>query len=939
MKRVLMWLLLAAAPLWAQDAGKISGVIRDRSTKEAIPGVNVVVRGTKFGGSTDLDGSFYILNVPPGRYEVTASMVGYQTLTQRDVIVNVNRTTPLNFSFSQTAVETEEVVVTAERPDVQRDKTSSSEIIRADEVLLTPGIRDLSDMLSLSSDVVDGHFRGGREGEELYNLAGMGIVNPLYSSSAFAPIMSAVEEVEVITSGFGAQFGNAQSGVVNISMKEGRSDRWSGRAEVRTRLPGQKHFGPSVYDPAANPYLQLLDSPEKWAGIDSTGTGGTRFYSSVGNGFDNRFGRDTATLSQIAYALYRNQGRRDLNRTYDDLWDFSGDLTIGGPLSENARLFLAAHSGTEWLFLPTPEPDVNRQAMGNLVFDVGPGMSIRFSGAYSNKRENILRSLRTNGFYRWIWDRAVGTSQADNTTVQLGARFVHALSPSTFYEIKLNRLITDYVDGSPIIDTSMYTGDWSKIMAYPYSNVPDNFIAGSFDDDFRREKTRTLSLDGSFTSQITNAHMVLAGAQMNVYDIDVYNRTGLTSASGERNEIYAATPFELGVYAQDKMEFEGMIANIGLRLDVWNQNVSYYTDPYSPFRVPTSDSTYVYDREAAPQEDTPTLGKLQPRIGISFPVSVSTVFHLNYGSFVQRPSFQYTIASRLPRVGFANMQIGNPRLEAQETNSYDVGVTQGLGEGFTIDVSGYYKDVKNLIERAFFYDLQQTQYATFVNRDYADIRGFRLALTKRRGWVAGTVSYSYSIATGKSSTPFNASPTYHENPPEGTQAVVLPGPKDIILDFDRTHNLIANISFYSGEDAGSLLDRITLAVTSSVRSGRPYTYDREGLGVINNKRTPTEYNTNLKLSKRIPRFFGIDATLYAEVFNLFDQRIYNYQAVFQTSVASSGSSYINRNIEKYETNPASLQWYDEFAPFLVDQTFMIYDNEPRSFTLGIILNL
>ncbi len=340
-----------------------------------------------------------------------------------------------------------------------------------------------------------------------------------------------------------------------------------------------------------------------------------------------------------------------------------------------------------------------------------------------------------------------------------------------------------------------------------------------------------------------------------------------------------------------------------------------------------------------PRSDTPTLGRLQPRIGISFPVSVSTVFHLNYGSFVQRPSFQYTIASRLPRVGFANMQIGNPRLEAQETNSYDVGVTQGLGEGFTLDVSGYYKDVKNLIERAFFYDLQQTQYATFVNRDYADIRGFRLALTKRRGWVAGTVSYSYSIATGKSSTPFNASPTYHENPPEGTQAVVLPGPKDIILDFDRTHNLIANISFYTGEDAGSFLDRITLAVTSSVRSGRPYTYDREGLGVINNKRTPTEYNTNLKLSKRIPRFFGIDATLYGEVFNLFDQSIYNYQAVFQTSTASSGSSYINRNIEKYETNPASLQYYDEFAPFLVDQTFMIYDNEPRSFTLGIILNL
>ncbi len=945
MKRTLVLAFLCAGVLQAQDAGKIAGRVRDQESKEPLPGVNVVVKGTRLGGTTDVNGEYFILNVPPGMYDVTARLVGYQVVTQQNVEVSLNRTTTVTFALTLGMVEGKEVVVIAERPDVVREKTSTSEIIRAEEVLLTPGIRDLTDMLTLSSDITDGHFRGGREGEELYNLSGMGIVNPLYSASAFAPIMSAVEEVEVITSGFGAQYGNAQSGVVNISMKEGRSDRWRGRAELRTRMPGYKHFGANIYDPAAQPYLQLLNSPEKWRGLDTLGEGtGLRYYSSFGNGFDNRFGRDTVTLSQIAYILWRYQGRRDVNRSYNNLMDYSTDFTAGGPMLENARIFLAGHTESEWLFLPTPDPDVRRQFMGNVVFDLPGGMSLRFSGAISNRRENLLRSLSTTGFYSWLWDRAIGVSRTDETTTQAGVRFVHALSPSTFYEVKVNRLATDYKDGSPVVDPSAGAGDYSKLMSYPYSNVPDNFVVGSFDNDFRSEKTRTISLDGSFNSQVTTSHLVTGGVQANLYDIDVYNRTNITSSTGgERDEIYQAKPFEIGLFVNDKMEFEGMIANIGLRFDLWNQNVDYYTDLFSPFRTMVSDSSFVYDRDQAPKRRTPTLGRLQPRAGISFPVSVSTVFHVNYGSFVQRPAFQYTISSQLPRIGFARMQIGNPRLEAQETNSYDVGVTQALGEGFTLDVSGYYKDVKNLIERAYFTDVQQTQYSTFVNRDYADIRGFRVSLAKRRGWITGTLNYTYSVATGKSSTPFNASPVYSETPGGGS-VVVLPSPKDITLDFDRTHNLVANIGLRTGEESGlwlgyeSFLDDITIAVTSFARSGRPYTYDREGLGLVNNRRTPAEYNTNLKISKRIRRFFGVNATLYAEIFNLFNQQIYSYNRVFQSSTAASGSTYINRNIEKYETDPSSLQYFDDFAPFLVDQTFLLYSNEPRSVYFGVIIN-
>jgi outer membrane receptor protein involved in Fe transport len=931
-------LVLGGTPLLAQTGGKIAGTVRDKATGAALPGVNILLRGTRLGGTTGADGSYFILNVPSGSYSVAASLVGYTPVTQQRVIVHVGRTTAADFTLQESAVEGQEVLITADRPDVVREKTSTSDLVRAEEVANVAGIRDLTDVLSLSTDVSEGHFRGGREGEELYNLQGMGIVNPLTGIVTFAPIMSAVEEVEVITSGFGAQYGNAQSGVVNIVMKEGGSDRWRTRGELRTRAPGYKHFGANVFDPGAQPYLRLLDSPEKWLG---SADDSIRYYSTVGNGFDNRYGRDSVTLSQIAHSLWAYQGRRDAGRVYNNLWDYSTDITIGGPLSPVSRLFLAAHLEEKWLYLPTPEPDRNRQVMGNIVFDVGPGMALRFSGAYSRKWTNVLRSRYTNGFYNWIWDRVLGINLETSSTVQLGARFSHAISPQTYYELKLNTLSTSERNGSPVMDPVRYPGNYSKLMWIPYTATPDQFGVGNRDDNFGRERTLTASLDASLTSQVTASHLLHAGIQANLYNLDVANRTSIASA--ERVAEYTANPFEIALYAQDKMEFEGMIANMGLRLDVWNMNVDYYTDRFSPFRVVVNESTVVYDRDRAPRESTPTLARLQPRLGISFPVSVSTVFHMNYGSFVQRPPFSRTIATTLPALGFARMQLGNPRLEPEATNSYDVGITQGLGDGFTLDVSGYYKDVKNLLEQAIFYDNTGNQYITFVNRDYADVRGFRAALTKRRGIITGSLNYTFMVATGKASTPFDASPIFSED--TSAYPEQLPGPADITLDFDRTHNLVLNVAATTPEEWGPellgarLLEQFTVSVTSTMRSGRPYTYDRQGTGIVNNKRTPMEYTTNLRVTKKFDRAFGVGLTFYGEVFNLFNQKIYSYNAVFQKPVSTTGSTFINRNIEKFENDPGSLQYFDDFQPFLVDQTFLLYANSPRAFSFGLVVNL
>jgi hypothetical protein len=167
----------------------------------------------------------------------------------------------------------------------------------------------------------------------------------------------------------------------------------------------------------------------------------------------------------------------------------------------------------EWPMIPTDEPDFKRQIMGNIVNDLGSGMVLRFLGTYTNEKTHLFRSQRTNGLLNWLWDRVLGVSYGMEENLQLGVRFSHTISENTFYDLKLSKLATIYHDGSPVTEPSGYSGDYSKIIWGRYDKTPDYFNVGAIDDDFRQEKTGTISFDGSITSQITNDHQLMGGCR------------------------------------------------------------------------------------------------------------------------------------------------------------------------------------------------------------------------------------------------------------------------------------------------------------------------------------------------------------------------------------------------------------------------------------------
>lgn len=956
---ILALMILAIHPLSAQSGGKVSGKVTDDATGEPLPGCNVVIVGTMMGASTDADGTYFILNVPPGKYDVQTSVIGYKRIMERGVIVNSGKTTVVNFKLRLSELIQKEVIIEASRPEVQPEKTSTSTIIRPEDVQSLAGMRDIGDVIGLAADVTDGHFRGGRANEEYYMLQGMGITNPYDATAAFRPILSAVEEVEVITSGFGAQYGNAQSGIVNITMKEGRADQWRSRFEVRARAPGLKYFGPSVFDQNAQPYLQKLADPNFWKYGDAT-TGNQPIVAWT----RAAFGGDSTVMLQVTQALWKSATSRDLNSKY---WksqvDYSVEGATGGPLAQGVTMFVALRTEMENAIVPTEEPNKQYQLMGNVGFDLGAGAALRLSGGYQFEFDNILGG--GTGFYQWLWDRILSVSYQERTNAQFGARFTKAVSPRTFYEMKLNLLHTTNRRGSDawydtindqVRNAETGTGIITRYMSFlTYQNMTGKsflYLANQ-SDDFNDEKTTTVSLDASFTSQVTNSHLINAGVQGNYYVLDINDIGSIASKGSIILKNFSGNPYEMALYAQDKMEFEGMIANVGLRWDLWNSNNSYYLDQFDPFvlRDSLGNPTLKYDADLAPKVKAKPIARLQPRVGVSFPVSTTTVFHLNYGTFMQRPSFQNVLGTTQnmppPPTSPTVNTLGNPRLKPQVTNQYDIGVMQGLGQGFTLDVSGYYKDIKDLIDQAIFLNLSTgTSYYSSFNRDYADVRGFRVSLANRRGAMTGSINYQFSVATGKSSSSTNA-PVAITKDLSGnisTDAVSRVPIRDVLLNFDRTHNLIVNLAYVTPDKFGPQVwgiypfDKVILSVNSFARSGRPYT-SPDNNNDINGVRTPAEYNTNLRISKNFVDLLGMDATLYLEVFNVFDNKIFNYNYLFNTNNKTdpnlATAAYTHYAFDDPKNGVLYWDSQNVGSAYAEDHSFMLYDNSPRTFYVGL----
>ncbi|MYJ44409.1 MAG: TonB-dependent receptor, partial [Rhodothermaceae bacterium] len=255
--------VLSVGNVFAQS-GKVAGRVTDESGA-GLPGVNLFIPATLQGATSDLDGYYIILNVSPGTYTIRSSFIGFATQIVEGVRVNIEQTTTVNFQLVEDAVGLEEMIVTAELPVVQADVSNSQLNVSSDQIEALP-VSSINSVVGLQAGIQGLSVRGSGSDELSFMVNGLTLRDERNNAPYTSISLSSVEELQVQTGGFNAEYGNVRSGVVNVVTKEGGRDRYSGNAIIRYSAPAQKHFGPRADDPSSYWIRPFTDPDVAWAG-------------------------------------------------------------------------------------------------------------------------------------------------------------------------------------------------------------------------------------------------------------------------------------------------------------------------------------------------------------------------------------------------------------------------------------------------------------------------------------------------------------------------------------------------------------------------------------------------------------------------------------------------------------------------------------------------
>ena len=954
-KLILLFALFFAIPVKGGETGKFAGKVIDNVTNEPIYMANVVIferindegnpekMNRVLGSTSDKDGGFLIMNVPSGTYNVKCTFIGYKDETVTKVKISIDKSTNYTFAMVPSTHVTNEVVITAFNPHkVELDLTATKQTYEIEDVKQIAGVEDLTDILQLQPDIIDNHFRGGRAGQSNYLLSGTSIVNPLTNTAAFTPIVTGMKTVEVLTSGFSAEYGQAQSGVVNMIPREG-GEKWETSLDISGYVPGYKTWGGSPYSQGNLGFYQALQNTSAWLNFNPNSNNALWY---IGSGFSSYLKdpdgntippfnahNDTLKLARIAQAMFL-QSIRNLGLSFDNTVDTRVDFSLGGPLDNSTRLFVAGRSKTTYSILPTAQPDMQRQVMSNLVFQPSADDKFSFRFIWDNQFQNVFTA---SNFLKFLFNTSLGASKFEQNTYQWGGDYQKILSPAYVLTLKANWLQVNTITASELLQDGQFGYAYSQKLNWQQYTNPANFQDNYIPLNEQNDVISDFNLQALLDAQVNKTNLFKFGFQFIGNHLNVDRDLNQSNVSSYRNVRFNVKPYEGGLYAQDKIEFEGFIANIGLRLDYYNMNTNYYTNEFEPTLNPYYDSTAnsnQFDPKLALQQQTKLYTKLQPRLGFSFPLSENAVFHINYGTFTQRPSYDQIFWNQITTNNSAEI-LGNPQLKPENTKMYDIGVVTALPSGFNLDVSAYYKDISDLVDATFYIDKAGNNYQSYSNRDYSDVKGFFITLTKTDPNFELFIRYNYEAATGKSATSLDA-PVYIRQDQSTAVSTDVPQAADIYMNYDRTHKMVANVLYRFLDNEGfelfgvQPLENTVFSMTLRLFSGRPFTWDINGQGLQFNERSPWEYDVRARVQKSW-KFGSTSVTAYAEGFNLLNSKIYNYDGVFNNS---TNGHYLAQYEGQFN---GDISTYDQYAPYNTSQSIYVYSNQPLQVRLGVVL--
>jgi outer membrane receptor protein involved in Fe transport len=920
-RKLVLFLLLALlipALALAAGKGKITGKVTDRETGEPLIGASVVLVGTTQGGTTDINGVYIILDVVVGTYQLKASYVGYQTITFANIRVNADLTTEANFQLPAEGVTVPTVEIIAQRPLINKSATNAVRIIDNEFFGNIPGRGTLTAIAVQPGVVVQAnniYIRGSRPDEAGFLVEGVNVTNKMAGGNGLYVAAEATEQIQVQAGGYNAEFGGADAGIVSSQLRSGSTDRWhlSLLSETdRYTTYGTKSLGGYSY--GYYDYTGTLGGPVL--------SNKLRFFGS----FENTFNRDRGD----GFNAQPRQPYTFRNLVTDQVFTPAHPTQA---LSDTISLYsvggnILANPSNRWAFAGTVTLDLDK-------------LQLRGGGSYS-----YLMQRTGTTFGNYLNQDRVQLNEAKNGFGNLKATYL--FSPTTFAEANANWFEYTNNNRDPYWDWNLFAYGDSALNAAqgwylyrqgtPYSAY--SFFNGGVTgmnqpgqpavNNPYKDRWDSYSGRIDFTTQVEK-HLIKVGAEYSKSKYRRYNPNGaigwaqytkqergkpdsaavleslLNSGAGVGSDIigydiygnevnddvvinggtyYFAPPEPVfaAAYIQDKIELSDIILNLGLRWDYINPDSRTTSDP--------GNLSYNSDFFLTPSvyQKTPSSSILSPRVGFSYPASDRTVFHAQWGKFVQSGRLNDSYAgpariSGVTKAGYWAVGVTGWGLKPERTTQYELGFNQAISDNASFDITAFYKDIRDQIQFEIIAPsgAGTVSYHAMGNADFSTSKGIEVLFNLRRtqrvtAQLNLTLSDARSTASdqigsngiwqlglGPASLPKFVSPVVFNQPIRGSAIIDYRFGKDdggpILSELGA--NLL--LSFNSGHSYTRLDIQQRTPGPSLVTAGDArFRIPEEPIGSSN---APWFFELDMRVDKTV-HFGALDLNIYAYVMNL-----------------------------------------------------------------------
>jgi len=944
------------------QTGKVRGKVTVEETQETLPGVSVYIESLDRGAVTNTEGIYNIISLPPGTYKLRFSFVGFKTIIVENVKVFSGQTTTIDAKMQEQAVEGEELIVQAERPLVQKDKTSSVSYVKQETIEDLPVV-EVSDLIRFQPGVVqnsDGgfNFRGGRTREVAYVVDGIPVQN-VYSQSGGNSVnveLQSVDELQVLTGTFDAELGGAQSGVVNLTTRSPSDDfQVSGFFRTGGFYAGSNDIfiDGNSFNPIESKDMSVTLSGPIIKKDDKLGffvTG--RFNDRVGHLKGKRRFTIQDGLEFDAYRFwYRSRFNPDDSRmiAMDNPVDPDGNPIFG---SNDEPIELASGNGEivnmDWNESLTLNP--------KLEYNLNGRTKITYSAIYNNiEGQNFNTSKRFSPDGRRVNDEnnllqilSLKRSFGDNLFLNLRGSYKFSRIESAAFDNFGDERYQFFSDRDP--NTGLFLGGTEN----GRSRFEEDQIIASGDvtwqingkneikTGFQYRSNKFLNKDSSIgfvradnPDELANNVRPPDAASFEFFDqyLEAVQQINLEQVvrreiTGE-SRVFEQNPVEFAAFLQDKVEVgSNIILKLGLRYE--------YYDTGEPFIENTRQQSELIGRSDNLQEADPK-NYLSPRVVISFPISDKGAFRVAYGHFTQMPAynrmFQNPVDANTNQGRLRGTTVGNPNLKPERTVKYELGLQQELTDFMGLDVNLYYKNVRNLLGLEILSTSDGVEYFQTTNRDFGIIKGSTISLVMRpQGFIQNSgFDITYEDAGGSSSNPnFIADVIVAGRAGEVGEVVV----DRQIIPLDWNQSLTTNAYMTVGKK-----DNWNAGFIFQMATGQPFTptfisleKDFPDNFFDNSENKPLQLSLDLTASKNI-ELGPVQATLELQANNIIN----HLNEIRVNSVSGSAGQIVRLPENQLERSNVN-----EFVGLFSDETDDLrpsWYSSPRQFLLSIQFQL